>query len=87
MLDARKNLEELLANVDTLVSRADRSAGAKLAAKRTPDVLSEHVAEVSANAKSASVQLRQAASQHIQKRAEKVVLARHILRTAVRLAG
>lgn len=91
MLDARAHLKDLMANVDHLTKTAETRASTRIkAAKTAEDVhaaMADAVDEVTSKAASVVAELRKAAALGLQKRAEKVAVARHIFRTAVRLAA
>lgn len=91
MLDTRASLRDLMSNVDTLVKTAEKTAAARTvsvkAAASKAEALKRAVDSVTSEAKLAAADLRQMDAQRLEKRAEKVAIARHIFRTAVRLAG
>jgi len=86
MFDARQSLKDLLSNVDTLVSDATKTASVRQSSVKSTTTLDDAVQEVSASAKHASAELRRAAADRQKIRAEKVAMARHVYRTAMRLA-
>jgi hypothetical protein len=91
MLDARASFNDLLSNVDSLLESAGKMiVTSKIAAAKTAEDEHEAIASavdaVTSTARTAVDDLHKAAAARQQKRAEKVELAKHIYRTALRLA-
>jgi len=83
MFDARKSFNDLLSNIDNLVKTAE----VYTAKRASHEELETSVQAVQEEASEVAAQLRADAKLAEQRREEKVAIAKHILKVAVRLAS